>query len=90
MLVGHPTLRTPAGEDVLSPGDIVCFPTGPEGAHKLTNATDGPVRVLMLSTMTNPDIAIYPDSDKVGVYFPDGSNLLFRRSSAVDYYDGER
>jgi hypothetical protein len=43
----------------------------------------------MFSTMTYPDIATYPDSDKVGVFFEDGSNLLFRRSSAVEYYDGE-
>jgi uncharacterized cupin superfamily protein len=89
VLVGHPTLRTPEGEFRLDPGDVTCFPTGPDGAHKLTNATDGPVRLLMLSTMQNPDIAIYPDSDKVGAYFQDGSHLIFRRSSAVEYYDGE-
>ena len=89
MVVGRPVLRTPEGESELTPGDVVCFPRGPEGAHKLTNRTDDPVRILMLSTMTNPDIATYPDSDKVGVFFQDGSELLFRRSSAVDYYDGE-
>ena len=89
MISGHPTLRHPGGEDVLDPGDVACFPPGPEGAHKLTNRTDEPVRLLMLSTMTNPDIATYPDSDKVGVYFEDGSHLIFRRSSAVGYYDGE-
>jgi uncharacterized cupin superfamily protein len=90
VLVGHPTLRHPQGEDVLQPGDVVAFPAGPEGAHKLTNATEGPVRILLLSTMMSPDTATYPDSDKVGVFYPDGSGLLFRRSAAVEYYDGER
>ena len=37
VLRGRPTLRHPDGEDVLEPGDVVCFPEGPEGAHKLTN-----------------------------------------------------
>jgi uncharacterized cupin superfamily protein len=89
VLAGHPTLRHPGGEDVLDPGDTVCFPVGPEGSHKLTNRTGETVRLLLLSTMISPDSAIYPDSDKVGVFFADGSSLLFRRSSAVDYYDGE-
>jgi uncharacterized cupin superfamily protein len=89
VLTGRPILRHPGGEDELAPGDVVCFPHGPEGAHKLTNRGAEPVRILMLSTMQNPDIATYPDSDKVGVYFQDGSHLLFRRSAAVEYYDGE-
>ena len=37
VLSGAPTLRHPGGEEVLEPGDVVCFPAGPEGAHKVTN-----------------------------------------------------
>ena len=33
---GTPTLREPDGEHELEPGDLVCFPPGPEGAHKVT------------------------------------------------------
>jgi uncharacterized cupin superfamily protein len=31
VVAGTPTLRAPDGEHVLRPGDIVCFPEGPEG-----------------------------------------------------------
>ena len=31
VLEGRPTLRHPEGEDVLAPGDVVCFPEGPGG-----------------------------------------------------------
>ena len=40
--------------------------------------------------MNDPDVSVYPDSDKIGVY-PGGDRdrLIVRRSSGVDYYDGE-
>jgi hypothetical protein len=41
----------------------------------------------MLSNKGDPGVAIYPDSDKVGVFPP---NELFRRGDAVDYWEGER
>ncbi|MEA2196585.1 MAG: hypothetical protein QOJ25_636, partial [Solirubrobacteraceae bacterium] len=37
VLTGTPTLRDPEGEHELEPGDVVCFGTGPAGAHKVTN-----------------------------------------------------
>ena len=90
MLSGAPTLRTPEGERTLKAGDVVCFPAGPEGAHKLDNRTDETARILLLSTMITPDMAFYPDSDKLGMFgIPDRDPQLFRASSAVDYYDGE-
>lgn len=89
-VAGTPTLRTPDGERELRPGDVVCFPQGPEGAHQVINRTGEPVRVLILSTQIRPDLAFYPDSDKVGVFSgnPDDS-LLVPRSAEVDYFDGE-
>lgn len=90
VLDGRPTVRHPAGEDELAQGDVVCFPAGPEGAHKVTNRTDGPVRVLMLSTKRLPAVAVYPDSDKIGVFTGGGSDhVMVRRESAVDYWDRE-
>jgi uncharacterized cupin superfamily protein len=87
---GRPTLRTPEGERELEPGDVVCFAEGPEGAHSVAAAGDETVRVLMLSTKNRPDVTIYPDSDKFGV-FPDNpdDDRLFRRRDAVEYFDGE-
>jgi uncharacterized cupin superfamily protein len=89
-LEGRPTLRQPSGESVLEPGDVVCFPTGPDGAHKVTNNAEEVARVLMISVERPPHIAVYPDSDKIGI-FPGNKadSMLVRRSSAVDYYDGE-
>jgi uncharacterized cupin superfamily protein len=90
VLAGRPTIRHPGGEDQLEPGDTVCFPEGPGGAHKVLNHGDETVRVLMLSTMRLPAVAVYPDGDKVGVFPGDGSaSLYYRRENSVDYYDRE-
>jgi uncharacterized cupin superfamily protein len=87
---GRPTLRTPEGERELEPGDVVSFPEGPEGAHSVAAAGDATVRVIMLSTLHWPDVSIYPDSDKFGVFPGNPDDMrLFRRSDAVDYFDGE-
>ena len=67
-------------------GRRICFLEGPEGAHKVTNRTQEPVRILMLSTKAKTAVAVYPDSNKVGVW-PLGK--LFRIDDAVDYWDGE-
>src|SRR3954451_5769490 len=84
VLTGSPTVRTPEGTTRREPGDVVCFPPGPEGAHKAT----GPARVLMVSTLNEPSVAVYPDSDKLGVFVGD-YRLLVQRDSGVDYWQGE-
>ena len=83
-------LGTPAGERGLAPGDLVCFPSGPDGAH----AVRGPGRVVMFSgvaTARAASISVYPDSDKLGARPPGRGpdRLDFRRGDAVDYWDGE-
>lgn len=87
---GAPTLREPDRERVLTPGDLVCFPSGPAGVH----AVRGPGRVVMFSGMAAAEaasVSVYPDSDKLGVRPPGGGpdRLDFRRNGAVDYWDGE-
>jgi len=90
VLEGRATLRDPDGEHELEPWDAVCFPTGPAGAHKVTNRTDERLLVAMLSTKHPTAVAVYPDSDKIGAWSGDGEvKHLFRRADAVDYYDGE-
>ena len=90
VLEGRLTVRHPEGEDELGPGDLVCFPAGPTGAHKLTNNGDVPVRMLIVSTANLPAVAVYPDSDKIGVWTPGRTdNIMVRRESGVDYYDRE-
>ena len=45
VLDGAPTLRVPNGEQPLQRGELVCFPPGPDGAHKVTNDTEQTARV---------------------------------------------
>jgi uncharacterized cupin superfamily protein len=87
VVAGEPMLRTPEGEQTLKVGDIVCFPAGPAGAHQVR----GPGCVLMTSTLVVPRRVVQPDSDKVFVRWgtePDDF-LVFRRTDAVDYWEGE-
>jgi uncharacterized cupin superfamily protein len=87
---GAPTLRTPAGERELKAGDVVVFPEGPDGAHDVSNRTEERVRVVMLSTKNRPDVSVYPDSDKIGVWPGDERDeIIVPRSAGVDYWHGE-
>jgi uncharacterized cupin superfamily protein len=82
-------VRHPGGEEELSQGDVVCFPPGPDGAHKVTCLGGETARVLMLSTRQTPAIAVYPDSDKIGVWAGDDRDRLMMRRDTLDYWDGE-
>jgi uncharacterized cupin superfamily protein len=90
VLQGEPTLRHQQGSERLAPWDVVFFEKGPAGAHGIRNETEDPVRVLMFSTVVTPSATVYPDSDKVGIWTGDPeTDLLVRRESKVDYFDGE-
>ena len=82
VLTGAPVLREPAGERVLGPGDLVCFPSGHAGAHTLS----GPGRFVIFATggHAGPYLSVYPDSDKVS-----GPQGILLRGSAVGYWHGE-
>jgi len=87
---GALVLRTPDGEHTLERGDLVRFPPGPAGAHKVMNRSDAPARTLMFSSSRVPGVSVYPDSDKIGVWSgnePD--ELIFKRSTAVPWSEGE-
>jgi uncharacterized cupin superfamily protein len=90
VLDGSVVLRHPGGEEELGAGDTVCFPSGPSGAHKVTNRGDDTARVLMLSTHGTPAVAVYPDSNKIAVFTgtPE-DNVRVHRGQMLDYYDGE-
>jgi uncharacterized cupin superfamily protein len=90
VLHGRPTLRDPAGEHALEPWDVVFFPAGPGGAHAVRNDTDQTVRVLMFSDRSTVAASVYPDSGKIAIWTGnDEDNLIVRRTSGVDYWDGE-
>ncbi len=90
VLEGRPTLRHPEGRETLEPWDVVCFPTGPQGAHGVRNETAETVRVLMWSSVKHPAATVYPDSGKIAVWTGNrDDDVMVRRASNVDYWDGE-
>ena len=90
VLEGRPHLRTPEGTVQLDRLDVVFFPKGPDGAHKVWNESDESVRVLMWSTLVYPSATSYPDSDKIGVWTGFKlEDVMVKRSSNVEYFDGE-
>ena len=89
ILSGEGVLRTPDGERKVSAGEFLFFPTGPAGAHKLTNSSVTENLVYIdFDVVYDVDITIYPDSEKIGVWGM-GINQLYPQAEAVDYYDGE-
>jgi uncharacterized cupin superfamily protein len=87
---GTLVLRASDGEHTLQRGDLVRFPAGPDGAHKLINRSETPARTLMFSSAQVPAVSVYPDSNKIGVWSGDEENdLIFKRGTAVPWSEGE-
>ncbi|MDA0228606.1 MAG: cupin domain-containing protein [Proteobacteria bacterium] len=96
ILSGSGMLRYGEQTFPLRGGDIVAAPPGTGKAHQIINDSDGELRYLAISTMEHPEVAEYPDSDKIGVVAgaPPGRrpyDLFYfaKRESGVDYWDGE-
>lgn len=92
---GTVSLGPDAEEHDLSAGEYVGLPRGEDGAHAIEGG-EGGLRYLMVSTMNEPDITVYPDDDKVGLYggSPPGGDKAERtlstyldRDAEVPYWD---
>ena len=89
IISGTGILRTSEGEREVRGGELIFFPAGEEGAHKLTNISDTENLVYIdFDVPHDLDVAVYPDSDKIGVWGM-GINQMYPKSANVDYYDGE-
>jgi uncharacterized cupin superfamily protein/glyoxylase-like metal-dependent hydrolase (beta-lactamase superfamily II) len=84
---GTPTLRTPQGTFELRPGDVIAFPTGERGAHRISNEGDTPCVVLMFANTDPGDVCHYPDSRKLLV---EKTGSIVRSEPELDYFEGER
>lgn len=67
VLVGHPTLRTDAGDTPLAPGMCAGFRAGSGDAHCIVNLSDAPCEYLEIGDRTPGDSATYPDDDLVAL-----------------------
>ncbi len=79
-------------------GDYIAFPVGPEGCHRVTNTSDASLRFLCISTMKDPEVAVYPETNKVGVMAggapgqqdaPGRVVNLWPRDESMEYFEGE-
>jgi uncharacterized cupin superfamily protein len=98
VLHGSGTLRIGEREVGISQGDYVALQVGEAGAHQIINASEEPLRYLCLSTMVEPDVLVYPDSRKIGLFVgsaPGGPkekrtlHKYLRADAEVSYFDNE-
>ena len=98
VLEGSGTLRIGEEEIRVSEGDYVALPARAEAAHQLITSSESVLRYLCFSTMIEPDVMVYPDSGKVGIFggaAPGGRkekrtfSKFLRGDAEVGYYDGE-
>lgn len=97
VLAGTGTLRLADDTVAITEGDYVAFPANEHGTHRVINDSDEPLTYLMISTMEEPDVIVYPDSEKIGVFAgsPPGGpkdrevHGYFRLEDAVSYWSGE-
>jgi uncharacterized cupin superfamily protein len=82
----------------VSRGNYVVLPAGESGAHQITNTSNETLCYLCFSTMVEPDVMVYPDSDKIGLFAgsaPGGPkekrtfSKFLRGDAEVGYYEGE-
>jgi len=95
IIEGVGVLRMGKGKRAVAAESLIACPPGLENAHQLINTGSGDLRYLVVSTMEYPDIAEYPDSNKIGAYTttagaPEvGFRGLYIKDKKTDYYDGE-
>ncbi len=93
ILEGEATLRLGKEEIAVSAGTFIACPPGQDYPHQLINTSKKELRYLVVSTMEYPEIAEYPDSNKIGAYVTSaaegGFRALYRKDGNVPYFDGE-
>ncbi|WP_459808794.1 cupin domain-containing protein [Halopiger thermotolerans] len=86
VLAGNGKLRTEDGLEPLTAGDYIALPADESGGHRVVNDGDEPLRYLAISTMNEPDVTVYPELNKLGVFV--GSPPGGRDERSLEgYYD---
>lgn len=97
VLEGAGKLRMGGDTYRLDSGAYVACPPDETGGHKVVNDSEEPLRYLAVSTMNDPDVTVYPDSEKLGVFVgsPPGGREerslhgYYRIDDDVDYWEDE-
>jgi len=98
LLAGEGTLRLGRNSVTVEAGDYVSLPAGKRHAHQLINDGDETLRYLCMSTMEDPEVIMYPDSEKVGIMAGappggDGDERVYeayhKQGESLDYWEGE-
>ena len=89
IISGQGILRSPEGERTVKAGDLLYFAPTSEGAHQLINSSDSlPLVYLDVDYRPEQDVAVYPDSGKIGVWGK-GIDRVYKLDDNVDYFEGE-
>lgn len=94
VLSGRLSLRTATGWEELPEGEVVAFPRGESGAHGYENRSKTAVRALVISEMNAPNVSVYPDENRIGVFdaaLPENRRFgaLFDVGDALADYGGK-
>lgn len=79
-------------------GDIICCPVGREHPHEIVNTGSLDLKYLAVSTMEEPEVGFYPDSNKFGVFAGKAPGhlhkdydfrIIAKEDVGVDYWEDE-
>lgn len=99
ILSGEGQMRIGSEKINISEHDYIALPAGDAFAHQIINTSDKPLEYLCISTMIEPDVILYPDSEKVGLLSgsapggkktPHSKKHFFKLNSAVSYFKDEK
>jgi len=98
VLAGSGELRVGDEWRAIVQGDFIACPAGPDTPHQIKNTSEEPLQYLCVSTMIEPDVVVYPDSNKYAVIAgsapgDDHNQACFTAVNYMDdrvgYWDGE-
>ncbi len=90
IIEGEGKIETEGEEFSIKKGDIIVFPCGKAGTHKIINTSSNQnLLYIDFDTTNSPDIIHYVDSNKIGVIQHGISSEFYREGDQVDYYEGE-
>lgn len=90
IISGIGRLETPDGDRAVVKGDVIVFPPGKQGAHRIMNMSESDMLVYLdCDTTSISDVAFYPHSGKIGTFVVGQPNTFLELKDKVDYYKGE-